>query len=62
MWTVIYMSAEKASVLKVQELLAEADLAVKVRPLNGGDGSYIEILVPETEAQMAHEILIKNGY
>lgn len=62
MWTVIYMSNEKAEVLKVQELLDKANLAVKVRPLAGGDGSYIEILVPETEAQIAHEILIKNGY
>lgn len=62
MWTVIYMSNEKAEVLKIQELLDKASLAVKVRPLAGGDGSYIEILVPETEAQIAHEILIKNGY
>lgn len=63
MWTVIYMAQTKESVLKVQELLSAAELAVRVRPVGGGSGDgYFEILVPETEAQLAHTILIKNGY
>ena len=63
MWTVIYMAQTKDSVLKVQELLAAAELAVRVRPVGeGGKDGFFEILVPETEAQLAHTILIKNGY
>lgn len=63
MWTVIYMAQSKESVLQVQEILAEASLAVRVRPVGEGkDDGYFEILVPETEAQLAHSILIRNGY
>jgi hypothetical protein len=63
MWTVIYMAQSRESVLKVQELLAAAEFAVRVRPVGeGGDSGYFEILVPETEAQQAHTLLIKNGY
>lgn len=63
MWTVIYMVQTKVSVLKVQELLTAEKVAVRVRPVgDGGESGFFEILVPEPEAQMAHTILIKNGY
>jgi len=63
MWTVIYMAQTKEQVLKVQEILREASLAVRAKPVgNGDDDGYFEILVPETEAQLAHTILIRNGY
>ena len=63
MWTVIYMAQTKDSVLKVQEMLTAASLAVRVRPMGeGADDGFFEILVPETEAQLALTILIKNGY
>lgn len=64
MWTVIYMAQTKESVLKVQQILEKASLAVRVRPVGGGgaDDGYFEILVPETESQLAHTILIQNGY
>ena len=63
MWTVIYMAQTKEAVLKVQALLAASELAVRVRPVGGAsEKGYFEILVPETEAQLAHTILIKNGY
>lgn len=63
MWTVIYMAKTKESVLKVQDLLTASQLAVRVRPVgNDGDEGFFEILVPETEAQIAHSILIENGF
>lgn len=63
MWTVIYMAQTKESVLKVQKILEQASLAVRVRPVGeGAENGYFEILVPETEAQLAHAVLIKNGY
>jgi hypothetical protein len=62
MWTVIYMAQTKDSVLKVQDLLSAAGLAVRVRPVGeGGENGFFEILVPETEAQLAHSLLIKSG-
>jgi hypothetical protein len=63
MWTVIYMAQTRESVLKIQELLVQANIAVRVRPVGEKtDEGYYEILVPETEAQEAHTTLIKNGY
>jgi hypothetical protein len=63
MWTVIYMAQTKESVLEVQKILAESSLAVRVRPVGeGASDGYFEILVPETETQLAHAILIRNGY
>jgi hypothetical protein len=63
MWTVIYMAQTKEPVLKVQELLSQAGLAVKIRPVGeGAEDGYYEILVPETESQLAHTILLKSGY
>lgn len=63
MWTVIYMAKSKESILKVQEILACENLAVRVRPVGAqNEDSFYEILVPETEAQLAHSILISNGY
>lgn len=63
MWTVIYMVQTKASVLRVQELLTAEKVAVRVRPVgDGAEDGFFEILVPETEAQLAHTILIKNGF
>lgn len=63
MWTVIYMAQTKEPVLKVQELLSQAGIAVKIRPVGeGAEDGYYEILVPETESQLAHTILLKSGY
>lgn len=63
MWTVIYMALTKESVLEVQNILTDASLAVRVKPVGDGDTKgYYEILVPETETQLAHNILISNGY
>jgi hypothetical protein len=63
MWTVIYMAQTKESVLKVQKMLSGEDIEVRIRPVgSGGDDGFFEILVPETESQLAHTALIKNGY
>lgn len=63
MWTVIYMAQSKEMVLKVQQLLATQSIAVRTRPVGEGQTEgYFEILVPETEVQLAHTILIKNGF
>lgn len=65
MWTVIYMlqSVEDADNLK--ELLENADILVKIRPVTKaaeGEANAYEILVPETEKEAAHKIIIGSGY
>ena len=63
MWTVIYMAKTKDSVIEVQKILEQESLAVRIRPVGEGtDDGFFEILVPETEAQLAHAVLIRNGY
>lgn len=65
MWTVIYMakSAEVSKTLK--ELLTREGLVVKVRAFekakHGTLGSY-EVMVPESEVDDAHRIIIEHGF
>jgi hypothetical protein len=57
------MAQSKEAVLKIQKLLADNELAARIKPVGeGGDSGYFELLVPETEAQLAHTVLINNGY
>jgi hypothetical protein len=63
MWMVIYMAKGKELIMAVQELLTDAWLAVRIRPIGGEkDNGYFEILVPETEAQIAHMKLLRYGF
>jgi hypothetical protein len=61
MWMVIYMAKGKELILRVRDILVDTGIAVRVRPISDSDG-YYEILVPETEVQIAHEKLIKHGF
>jgi hypothetical protein len=61
MWMVIYMAKSKELILRVRDILVDTGIAVRVRPISDSDG-YYEILVPETEVQIAHEKLIKHGF
>jgi hypothetical protein len=61
MWTVIYMAKRKDLIMQARDILADAGIAVRVRPISDS-GGYFEILVPETEVQIAHEKLIKHGF
>lgn len=65
MWTVVYMAQSKEIVLKLQEILEKEGLLVKIRPVNknsdNGD-NYYEVLVPESEVQEAHSIIIDTGF
>jgi uncharacterized protein YqgV (UPF0045/DUF77 family) len=63
MWTVIYMAKSKELIARVQAILNDSGLAVRVNPIASDviDG-YFEILVPEIEAQNAHMKLIRFGY
>jgi hypothetical protein len=63
MWMVIYMAKSKELIFRVRDILADAGIAVRVRPINNNEiDGYYELLVPETEVQIAHEKLIKHGF
>lgn len=65
MWTVIYIAQNKKMADKIEKLLTEEGMLVKVqsvsKKLQGEDG-YYEVLVPEGEAEEAQNILYETGY
>ncbi|HHP50993.1 MAG TPA: glutamate decarboxylase [Moorella mulderi] len=60
MWTVVYITSTQEQALRLKELLAREGILVNLRPL-GPDSSKVslgyEILVLESEAEEAYEIL-----
>lgn len=65
MWTVVYIAQSKEIAEKLQEILTKEGLLVKTRPISKnpeGADNYYEILVPESEIEEAHGIIIETGY
>lgn len=65
MWTVVYMAQNKEDADSVGKVLEEKGLLIKVRTVGEetdeeGEQCY-EILVPESEVNEAHEIIIENN-
>jgi hydroxypyruvate isomerase len=61
-WTVVYIAPSKAAAERVREALEKEGLLVTMRTLESdedGRGS-VEILVPEGEAEEAHEVLANH--
>ena len=60
MWTVVYIAQNKIRAEKIRDALATEGLLVNLRGL-GSDtdniSKVVEILVPESEAEEAHEII-----
>lgn len=60
MWTVVYIASNKVLAEQIKTVLSNEGLLVMLRPLGVphlGDSSTFEILVPESEASEANEIL-----
>ncbi len=65
MWTVVYMAQSKEIAEKVEELLTSEGILVKQRPVNRNNDKtddYYEILVPESEVEEAHTVIIEKGF
>ena len=59
-WTVVYISPNKAEAEQIKTILSSEGLLVMLRPAgipHFGDSGPVEILVPECEAEEAHEII-----
>lgn len=60
MWTVIYIAPNKVIAEKYKKNLTDEGMLVQLRPIGSahlGDHASVEILVPESEAEEAHEII-----
>lgn len=60
MWTVVYIASNKVTAEQIKTVLTNEGLLVMLRPLGVphlGDSNTFEILVPESEASEANEIL-----
>lgn len=65
MWTVVYMAQSKEIAEKLQETLSKEGLLVKTRPITKNtenNDNYYEVLVPESEIEEAHGIIIETGF
>ncbi len=60
MWTVVYIAPNKSIALKLQDSLADEGILVNLRSANlDSDKGFVEILVTESEAEEAQEIITK---
>lgn len=60
MWTVVYIAPNRINAEMIKEILSAEGLLVMLRSAGipqFGDGGAVEVLVPESEAESAHEIL-----
>lgn len=60
MWTVIYIAPNKIIAEKYKTVLTEEGMLVQLRPIGSAhlaEHASVEILVPESEAEEAHEII-----
>lgn len=64
MWTVVYLSQSKDIANRIKELLQQAGLLVKVRTITQSSSENFgcfEILVPESEVEEAHSLIISKA-
>ncbi|MDD2421958.1 MAG: DUF2007 domain-containing protein [Heliobacteriaceae bacterium] len=60
MWTVVYIAPNRVTAEMLKNVLSVEGLLVMLRPVGVphlGDSGSVEILVPESEVEEAHEIL-----
>ena len=63
MWTVVYISQNPDIAKEIKELLEASQILVMMRSVGEeyGEQKSFEILVPETEVEQAHNIIINNN-
>lgn len=62
MWTVIYVASDEDAANEIKDKLTKEGFLVKVRSLSKKKNGIYEVLVPEAEAEDAHNILITHNY
>jgi len=59
------MAQSKDIATKLQELLTNEGILVKLRPISKNsenNDNYFEVLVPEAEIEEAHSVIIEKGF
>ena len=59
------MAQSKDIATKLQELLTNEGILVKLRPISknhDNNDNYFEVLVPEAEIEEAHSVIIEKGF
>jgi len=59
------MAQSKEIATKLQELLTNEGILVKIRPISKNhenNDNYFEVLVPEAEVEEAHSVIIEKGF
>lgn len=63
MWTVIYVSKDNSLIEKLKYELELKNILVKVRNVSKNqDEECFEVMVPESEIDKAHDIIINIGF
>ena len=61
----MYMAQSKEIATQMQGFLVNEGILVKLRPISKkheNKDNYYEVLVPETEVEEAHSVIIEKGY
>jgi len=62
MWTVVYISQNEDVAKEIKQLLENSQILVMMRSVGEDEEQKsFEILVPETEVEQAHTIIINNN-
>ncbi|MBR2847452.1 MAG: hypothetical protein IKC41_07445 [Clostridia bacterium] len=62
MWTVVYISQNEDVAKEIKQLLEDSQILVMMRSVGEDEEQKsFEILVPETEVEQAHNIIINNN-
>ena len=62
MWTVVYISQNEDVAKEIKQLLENSQILVMMRSVGEEEEQKsFEILVPETEVEQAHTIIINNN-
>ena len=62
MWTVVYISQNEDVAKEIKQLLENSQILVMMRSVGEDEEQKsFEILVPETEVEQAHNIIINNN-
>ncbi len=64
MWTVVYMAQNRERATNLQSALEQAGILVRVQAAGKSESSndYLEVSVPETDVEEAHNIIIEKGF
>jgi len=64
MWTVVYMAQNRDKAGALQSALEQAGMLVRVQAAGKRENTndYLEVSVPETDVEEAHNIIIEKGF